>query len=45
MHTVSIVLGFPILILMLVMCVSALKGFKNYKELDVILKPGEDYDK
>lgn len=43
-QTVSIVLGFPILILMLVMCVSALKGFKNYKELDVTLKPGEDYD-
>ncbi len=43
-QTISITLGFPILILELGMCVSALKGFKRYKEYDMTLEPGEDYD-
>ena len=43
-QTISIVLGFPILLLQLLMAVSALKGFRHYKEYDITLKPGEDYD-
>lgn len=43
-QTASIVLGLPMLILILVMCVSALKGLKNYKEYDQTLRPDEDYD-
>jgi glycine betaine transporter len=43
-QTASIVLGLPMLVLILVMCVSALKGLKNYKEYDKTLKEGEDYE-
>lgn len=43
-QTISIILGLPILILQLVMCVSALKSFRNYKQYDITLKQGEDYD-
>lgn len=43
-QTISITLGFPILLLQLLMAVSALKGFRHYKEYDITLKPGEDYD-
>lgn len=43
-QTASIVLGLPMMILVLIMCVGAIKGFKNYKKLDQTLKEGEDYE-
>ena len=43
-QTASIVLGLPMLILILVMCVSSLKGFRHYKEYDKTLEPGDDYE-
>ena len=42
-QTASIVLGLPMLILILVICFSGLKGFKNYKKYDKTLEKGEDY--
>lgn len=43
-QTASIVLGLPMLVLILVMCVSAIKGFRNYKEYDKTLEQDEDYE-
>lgn len=42
-QTASIVLGLPMLLLILVICFSGLKGFKNYKKLDKTLEDGDDY--
>lgn len=42
-QTISIILGLPMLILMLFMCVASVKGLTKYKEYDQTLKDGEDY--
>ena len=41
-QNVSIILGLPILILMIFMCISAAKGYKNYHEYDVTLTSKDD---
>ena len=43
-QTASVVLGFPILILLLLMAISLIKGLRNYKKYDRTLGPEEDYD-
>ena len=43
-QNISIILGLPMLILLLLMAVSSIKGFTHYKEYDKTLHPGEDYD-
>ncbi|WP_409969359.1 BCCT family transporter [Bengtsoniella intestinalis] len=43
-QTASIVMGLPMLMLLLIMAVATIKGFRNYKEYDKTLAPGEDYD-
>lgn len=42
-QTASIVLGFPMLVLIIIFCISGYKGFKNYKKYDKTLGEGEDY--
>ncbi|MDO5409643.1 MAG: BCCT family transporter [Lachnospiraceae bacterium] len=42
-QTISIILGLPMLILLVVMCISTIKGLTKYKEYDQTLKDGEDY--
>lgn len=42
-QTASVVLGFPILILLLLLAVSLVKGLKNYKKYDKTLKSDDDY--
>ena len=43
-QTISIILGLPMLILIMLMCVSTVKGLMQYKKYDKTLKEGEDYD-
>lgn len=43
-QTSSIILGLPILILLLFMAVSLVKGLSKYKDYDTTLKEGEDYE-
>lgn len=43
-QTSSIVVSLPIMILLILMAISLIKGLKNYKKYDKTLKSGEDYD-
>ncbi len=43
-QTISIILGLPILMLQVVMCIATIKSFREYKKYDQTLKSDEDYE-
>ena len=43
-QTSSVIVGFPMLILIILMMISCAKGLKNYKKYDKTLPEGEDYE-